>query len=305
MYLRSGVLPSPGGGGRDRVGCSKEIYLFIWYMSNTLTFRQLANLFGISKSASWNTIVRVSSWIVSIAHEFIKWPEANEVPLVEMGFYRKRSIPGIIGAIDCAHFKINRPKDNAIKYFNRNHYYSLNLQAIVDADKKFLDIHCGEPGSLHDARVLRRSPFFSDVIANQNVIFPNNTFIIGDSAYPNNSWIVPPFRDTGRLTDQQKHFNFIHSSTRIVVENAFGLLRVRFRRVMHFMEQKNNHLAINLIVCACVLHNICIIQNDHLSNDNENFLNNNEYIGNEDANANDPNCRRDQLFNHLLNSNIL
>lgn len=63
LYEESDVLPNIDGGGRTRVGCSKEIYLYIWYMSNTITFRQLGNLFGISKSASWNVVVRLTEWI--------------------------------------------------------------------------------------------------------------------------------------------------------------------------------------------------------------------------------------------------
>lgn len=81
----------------------------------------------------------------------MKWPWLNWLSL------KKKSIPGIIGAIDCTNFQIDKPGEHPVQYFNRSRYYSIKLQAIVDADLKFRDISCGEPGSMHDARVLRRS----------------------------------------------------------------------------------------------------------------------------------------------------
>lgn len=49
---------------------------------------------------------------------------------------------------------------------------------------KFTNIYCGESGSLHDARVFRRSPLYDESHINKENVFPNNTFLIGDSAYP-------------------------------------------------------------------------------------------------------------------------
>jgi len=56
-------------------------------------------------------------------------------------------------------------------------------------------------------------------------VFPNETHILGDSAYPFLPHLLTPYRDTGRLTASQANFNFIHSSTRNVVERAFGCMK--------------------------------------------------------------------------------
>lgn len=85
-------------------------------------------------------------------------------------------------------------------------------------------MYYGEPGSLHDACVIRRSPLHA-AIENKEALFPNDTFIIGDSAYLTLSWLVSSFCDNGRLTPQQTQFNFLHSSTRMVIEKAFSLER--------------------------------------------------------------------------------
>jgi len=88
------------------------------------------------------------------------------------------------------------------------------LQGVVDAEMKFTNIYCGELGSPHDARVLRRSLLYDTAENDMESIFSNETCKIGDSAYPLLLWLVPPFTDNGHLTAQQSEFNFLHSSTR-------------------------------------------------------------------------------------------
>ena len=43
--------------------------------------------------------------------------------------------------------------------------------------------------------------------------------------------MVTPFRDNGHLTAAQKKYNKYHSSTRMVIERAFGLVKGCFRRL--------------------------------------------------------------------------
>lgn len=90
--------------------------------------------------------------------------------------------------------------------------------------KKFIDIFCGEPGSLHDSRLIRKSALYRKGMNN----FLGKHFLLGDSAYPCLNWLIPPFKDNGHLTQNQKRFNYKHSSSRVQIENAFGLLKGRF-----------------------------------------------------------------------------
>ena len=46
------------------------------------------------------------------------------------------------------------------------------------------------------------------------------------------TWLVKPFNFNSSLTAKQKHFNYRLSRARIVVENAFGRLKARWRRLM-------------------------------------------------------------------------
>lgn len=281
----------------------KEMLMFLWYLANTITFRQLAILFGVSKSTAWNVVVKISSWMVTLSNIYIRWPLPHEIVTVSNKFEERQHIPHVIGAIDVTHIGIKKPIIHGTDYYNKKQYYSLSLQAVVDADKKFTDIYCGEPGSLHDARILRKSKLFSNILDNPESMFINNCFILGDSAYPAKNWLITPFRNNGHLTNQQRRFNFIHSSTRMVVENAFGLLKIRFRRLLHFTEHVHLNLLVNLIVSACILHNICIIQNDEFPVDDLE-LQPEEPIIEENVNLNGTE-RRQTLINELIENGVL
>ena len=42
-----------------------------------------------------------------------------------------KGLPGVVGAIDGSHIKINPPKQNKQTYYNRKKYYSVLLQGIL------------------------------------------------------------------------------------------------------------------------------------------------------------------------------
>lgn len=121
--------------------------------------------------------------------------------------------------------------------------------------------------------------------------------------------MIVPFKNYGNLTQTQIDFNYIHSATRIVIENAFSLLKGRFRRLHHFTEQIRLTLVVKIITAACVLHNICIEQNDLFDVDE---ILPNEEIDSDDDDYDGENVyyknqlnRRDELVNELVEKSAL
>jgi len=108
------------------------------------------------------------------------------------------------------------------------------FQGIVNADQIFIDVFAGWPGSSHDARVFRKSTIGQNILENHGSILPPNCHILGDGAYyPLTEKIMVPYKDNGHLTQNQKNFNKILSSSRLVVEQAFGKLIGRFRKLKY------------------------------------------------------------------------
>ena len=98
-------------------------------------------------------------------------------------------------------------------------------------DLKFTNVYCGDPGSFHDVRLLRRSEIYDYAERNKRARFQGKTFLLGDKGCVGvaKSWIVTPFRDNDDLLREQVDFNRRVSSTRVVVEEVFGILKARFR----------------------------------------------------------------------------
>ena len=98
------------------------------------------------------------------------------------------------------------------------------LQAICSHDMRFTSCFVGWPDSCHDSRVLRNSQFWVD---GPRACGQYHT--LGDGAYPIKPLLLTPYRDTGNLTRYQKHYNYVHSATRTVMERVCALLKGRFR----------------------------------------------------------------------------
>lgn len=131
---------------------------------------------------------------------------------------------------------------------------------MCDSKKLFLDVFTGIPGSVHDAKLFKFSDLYSR-INNHDVAFPNNSHLIGDLAYPLSTKLLVGFKNTGNLTALQKNYNHKLSQTRVVIEHAFAYLKGRFRR-LKFLETVRLDLIALLIVSACILHNVCILEDD-------------------------------------------
>lgn len=201
--------------GRENVTPEKSVLLTIWYLANRNSFREIADRFGLSMSTTHNCLTRVIEFLCSIKEEIIKWPNIQRRRTIQNAFASNDGIEGAIGAIDGSHIEIAKPKENQDSYINRKGFASLLLQGVVDHEKIFIDVFCGEPGSLHDARLLRRSALYAKMLDNPE--FMGENFLLADSAYPNLNWIVTPFQDTGFLTEHQKLFNKRLSSKRVVL----------------------------------------------------------------------------------------
>jgi len=194
--------------------------------------------------------------------EFITIPTGQKAQAVMEAFEEKRGFPGVMGAIDGTHIPIKAPKHNHEQYINRKGFFSIQLQVICDPDLLITDVFCGYPGSVHDTCVFRNSPICCEVEVNPDNYFPGNSHILGDAAYPLKRWLLTPFRDNGHLTAQQRRYNTAHSSTRMVVERSIGLLKNRFRKLKTMMDIDKIDDIPEIIVSACILHNICIIEDD-------------------------------------------
>ena len=106
--------------------------------------------------------ITVSSILRNIVHATndvlqpeIAWPQGHRLLDAQLAFKRLCGLHGVVGAIDGMHVHISKPTYGPQNYFYfKFGDYSMNCQAIVDSNKKFLDLNLGMSGSTNDSHVL-------------------------------------------------------------------------------------------------------------------------------------------------------
>ena len=75
---------------------------------------------------------------------------------------------------------------------------------------------------------------------------------------------MKPFPQSSPLTPDMKQYNYRISQARIVVENVYGRLKGRWRRLMKRIDMHIDHIP-NIVAAACILHNLCEIHKKHFN----------------------------------------
>ncbi|XP_029158019.1 putative nuclease HARBI1 [Nylanderia fulva] len=247
--------------GRKPISAEKQLYIALWFMATPDSYRSVCTKFGVGKATAFRAVKRVVYALHCIAPRFIQWPNEDVAANIMEQFESICGFPKVISAIDGTHIKIRAPSIDAVSYINRKGFASLNVQVVCDSRGLFTHCYAGEVGSVHDARVFRNSPV-ARFLETPDLYFPNGSYIIGDAAYPIHPHLLVPFRDNGHLLNRQKNFNYCLSATRMVVERAIGQLKLRFRILLDCLPLTNVKKIPQFIIACCVLHNICILQND-------------------------------------------
>ena len=252
---------------RKSIPVRKRVAIALWRLATGETCRSTGLTFGQGRSTALTMRDQFCAALLPRANEFIKFPRTEaETRRAMEGFAVLSDFPQIVGAIDGSHIPIKRPVEYPNDYYNRKSFHSLVLQGIADADGRFIHVSTGYAGSIHDARVLRLSFLPRKVddgeilqspvrrIARQNV----KPLLVGDPAYKLTTWCMKPYPETATITQSQIQidFNKSLSSARIVIEQAFGLLKGRWRCLLTKLDESVDKVPETITVC-CILHNIC------------------------------------------------
>ena len=268
---------------RKAIAVEHRVAIAIWRLATNVEYRTIGHLFGVSKPSVCIIVNEVCSAIVTILMpRFIRLPTGGKSDEVVAGFRNRWGFPQCAAAVDGTHIPIIAPNEYHADYHNRKGWYSILMQAVVDHDYRFTDVYIGWPGRVHDARVFANSKIFRR--AEDNTLFPNDIVniegvqmpivLLGDPAYPLMTWLMKPFSDNGRLTGGQTRYNYRLSKARMVVENAFGRLKGRWRCLLkrndNALKNVPNMVASccvpnmvasccvpNMVASCCVLHNLC------------------------------------------------
>jgi hypothetical protein len=167
---------------------------------------------------------------------------------------------GCVGAVDGICIEIQKPPDEfgPRAFYCRKGMYAIPAQALVDANYRFLYLSAKCAGSTPDGIAWESSSLGMRL---RRVPLPAGFWIAGDAAYPCRNGIITPWTAGQLLHDEfgtsRDAFNFFHSSLRMHVEQAFGMLVQRFgilwRKRMFYLPVSTLELSTRFR-----LHNFCI-----------------------------------------------
>lgn len=239
---------------------------------------QLAAYFGISKGSVGDFTKRCMIAIEAKLGTLVTWPNREERALTSKRIQHYHYFRNCIGYVDGTHLKLSqKPTIDGETYFNRKKDYSLNCQIFCDERRIIFGVQLGYPGSVSDATCLNNSIF----LRNENQTFfsteGNHEYLLGDSGYALHPFVLTPYRRPQVAgSDDNRDFNLVHSSARVAVENAIGMLKGRwrfFKNIPIQMKQPKDIEKIDDILFTCViLHNYLIIEGDSALMDYENEL---------------------------------
>ncbi|MFE2528024.1 transposase [Streptomyces sp. NPDC059382] len=160
-----------------------------------LTMRQLAPLFGVSKSAADRSIDHLGPMLA---------PQP-----------RKRFAKGTVLIVDGT---LVPTRDHAVAEQSKNYRYSTNHQIVIDADTRLVVV-VGRPlaGNRNDCKAWEESGAKAAV---------GRTLTIADGGYPGTGLVMPHRRRKGEdLPDWKRDHNKSHKQVRARVEHVFARMK--------------------------------------------------------------------------------
>nr|CAI5865199.1 unnamed protein product [Callosobruchus analis] len=197
---------------------------------------------------------------------WVTFPTSDEVIIRNREqFYEIYGFPGTIGSIpvNCSHIAIiSPPRDHPIypagPCYNRKGYYSINVQLIVNAEGKILNVNARYPGSVHDSAVWKMSTI--NTYLRRNHLQGNLYYhLIGDEGYLLTPWLLTQCAGNVPNNTPQGRYNSHLRRARNSVEKVNGVLKGRFKCILKHRTLNYDPIKSGKIINTCVvLHNVAL-----------------------------------------------
>lgn len=152
-------------------------------------------------------------------------------------------LKGVVEVFDgCVLPLLDMPRRYGVDARDYRHWskgWSINTMAGVDANGRFTSFATGFPGTASDTAMLRTLSLYNanegDPYSDREDAYPPHCIAIGDGGFGLLRWLMLPFsnkavlRQVGTRRQAMKLFNFKLAQLRVVVEQAFGRWKGRWR----------------------------------------------------------------------------
>lgn len=245
----------------------KKVGASLMRLAKGESYKVISDVFELGQSSVHFYSVSFYRIILSIKNGMLEFP--SDLAPVTQGFSTRTKIPNVVGVLDTLHISIIQPSAGKSDHYfnNQEHEFGLLLQCVVGPDHVFYDADVG-PGGLSSDAMLEMSSF-GESMKNEKILQePKHNLaegdvsvkpiILGNSDYTLRTWMLTPYLPyRNKITDTQTMFNNEHSKGKKVIEEAFNLLKGRWR-IMTKEQTDSIRKLQNTIMPCVILHNICI-----------------------------------------------
>ncbi|XP_067637509.1 uncharacterized protein [Eurosta solidaginis] len=259
---------------RKAISLHKRVAIALYALGSSAEYRTIGNMVGVGKSTVCEIVLEfcTQTWKHLSLTYMPSFPLTREkVSKLVQGF-EAVGFPQCMGAVDGCHIEVHPRSEDATDYYNYKGSYSTILLALVDARYRFIYINVGSQGRCNDSQIfesstlkthLEKCPYLDEMRTPvSGVDVP--IFIIGDSAFRFSKMLMKPYAFQVSQNEDEKNFNYFLSKVRRVVENAFGHVKARFRRIGKGIDNQIQNANIIIKAC-CVLHNFLNERNDSIN----------------------------------------
>ena len=196
---RGGAAVVDGRPGRPwGLALAERVLLVAVYYRTNLTLRQVAPLFGISKSAAGRVVDDLA-------------------PLLALSPVARKHGPDTVLIVDGT---LVPTHDRSVSASSKNYRYSVNMQVVIDANTRLTDaVGRPTPGNRNDCRAYRDSGVDAQCAG---------AHVMADGGYQGNPEVIMPYRKPGKgveLPAWKEDLNTVHKRVRARVEHALAHLK--------------------------------------------------------------------------------
>ncbi|XP_039686926.1 protein ALP1-like [Medicago truncatula] len=244
-----------------RASIEEQVAKFLHTVGHNVRNRVLSFFFRRSGETISRHFHRVLDALIELEEIFLKQPDGTQVPPEICN--NNRFYPyfkDCIGAIDCTHIRVKVPTELAPRYRGRKDYPTQNVLAACTFDLKFTYVLVGWEGTASDSRIVK-----SALTRRYPLKVPQGKYYLADAGFPLKACLITPYRgERYHLQEYSRNppqnprelFNNRHSSLRMSIECAFGVLKKRFPILQTSTEPTFGIKTQNkIIVACCILHN--------------------------------------------------
>jgi len=256
------------------VPVDKQLAVFLYRVGKSHPgVAAIAEKFELSPSTVVACTERVSRAIIDRLAYLVSLPKDGEQKKnMKQGFTRRGYEGGVV-AVDCTGVRIVAP--TAVVRAGQKHvfvgkekYVCKRYQVACDTTLRIRHVYGGNAGSVHDMDIFTASPLYTNI----RQFLRKGEYYLGDTGYALRPYMITPYKNSEIMKEPQQHvkdartfFNRHFSAVRIIIERCFGVLKARFRCLLHGMWFRDERMYTRIFLACCILHNLCLNFRDAIS----------------------------------------